>query len=259
MDEKINFYALNGGAPVCTIGDLRGGATFHVPNKITRWRCVTFFTKEPVTLEWIDTFKPGEILIDVGANVGMYSIWAAVRRGVNVFAFEPESQNYALLVRNILLNNLADRIKAYPLAIGDRDGLGTLHLSRFQEGDSCHSLDANFDFKGKPFKSVFAQPCVCMALDSFYTEHLKGDSSTNAIHVKVDVDGLEHDVIFGALGLLCATRSVLVELNPALAEHREVISVLDDLGFEHDPAQVERSRRKSGPFEGVAEYIFRRK
>jgi FkbM family methyltransferase len=50
-------------------------------------------------------------MIYVGANVGMYTIWAAATRNARVYAFEPEAQNYATLNRNIALNNLI-RIRA---------------------------------------------------------------------------------------------------------------------------------------------------
>ena len=50
--------------------------------------------------------------IDIGANVGMYSIWAAVTRDISVISIEPESQNYAVLNKTILLNNLKDKVTA---------------------------------------------------------------------------------------------------------------------------------------------------
>jgi hypothetical protein len=53
-------------------------------------------------------------------------------------------------------------------------------------------------------------------------------------------------------------RSLLVELNPALPEHRDIRSFLETLGFAWDPAQVQAAARTSGPFLGVAEHVFRR-
>ncbi|SRR6266545_446030 len=63
-----------------------GGARmiFSTPNTGTRWRVETISTKEPWTLDWIAEFKPNDILVDVGANVGMYTIWAAATRGARV-------------------------------------------------------------------------------------------------------------------------------------------------------------------------------
>ena len=72
------------------------------------WRANTFDTEEPETIGWLDTLAADDILWDVGANVGMYSIYAARFRRCKVIAFEPESQNFAVLVRNISLNGLQD-------------------------------------------------------------------------------------------------------------------------------------------------------
>src|SRR6185436_17445467 len=100
---------------------------YATPNSATRWRVETLFTKEPITIEWIAGFQAGEVLVDVGANVVMYSIWAAKTRGARVFAFEPESQNFALLNRNIQLNAVAGRVRAYCAGLADRSGLSVLH------------------------------------------------------------------------------------------------------------------------------------
>ena len=52
--------------------------TFFTPTKITKWRVDTFFSKEPETLEWIDSFKNTNKIIfwDIGSNIGLYSIYA---------------------------------------------------------------------------------------------------------------------------------------------------------------------------------------
>src|SRR5262245_27229219 len=60
--------------------------TFAVPNGLNAFRVATFATKEPETLEWIDGMERGAVLWDVGANVGLYSCYAARARGLRVFA-----------------------------------------------------------------------------------------------------------------------------------------------------------------------------
>jgi hypothetical protein len=55
-----------------------------------------------------------------------------------------------------------------------------------------------------------------------------------------------------------AVRSLLIEVNLNLADHRAMVAALNDLGFRHDPAQVERATRKDGEFKGVAEHVFKR-
>jgi hypothetical protein len=79
-------------------------------------------------------------------------------------------------------------------------------------------------------------------------------------HVKIDVDGFEPKVIAGAAEVLrnSTTRSLLIEVNQNLADHRQMVAELNRLGFIHDPAQVARAERKEGPFKGCAEYVFQR-
>ena len=66
--------------------------SFFIPNQLTEYRVDTFFTKEPETLEWIDTFDRNKDLIfwDIGANVGLYSIYNALKNvNSKTISFEP--------------------------------------------------------------------------------------------------------------------------------------------------------------------------
>src|SRR5262245_11213846 len=90
---------------------------YSTPNRLTAWRASSLFTKEPDTIAWISSFGKDHVLLDIGANVGMYTISAAVARGTTVYAFEPESQNYALLNRNIHDNGVSDRVFAFCAAL----------------------------------------------------------------------------------------------------------------------------------------------
>ena len=230
--------------------------TYATPNTATKWRVDSLFEKEPITIEWIAGFKPTDVLIDVGANVGMYTIWAAKSRGVRVFAFEPESQNFALLNRNIFLNNLVNQVNAYCLAMSDAAGLSQLHLSQFMTGGSCHSLGEKVDFKHDQMNPVYSQGCVAARLDDL----VASGAVLEPNHIKIDVDGFEPKVIAGARHIIAGSklRSLLIEVNQNLPDHLQMVAELNALGFTHDPAQVAAAERKSGAFKGCAEYVFKR-
>jgi hypothetical protein len=87
---------------------------FIVPNYLSDWRAQTFSTKEPETLEWIDSMPEHCVLWDVGANIGIYSLYAAQSKGAKVFAFEPSIFNLELLARNIHTNKLHKKICIVP-------------------------------------------------------------------------------------------------------------------------------------------------
>ena len=229
---------------------------FSTPNSFTLWRVDTIYKKEPWTLEWIAGFEPAAILVDCGANVGMYTIWAAATRRARVYAFEPEAQNYATLNRNIVLNNLSDRVSAYCMGLSDKSGLSTLHLAQLQVGGSCHALGEALDFEHKPLAAVFRQGSVAATLD----ELVGSGAIPIPDHIKIDVDGFEPKVLAGARETLKQpdVESLLIEINQNLEDHREIVRELNAMGFLHDPAQVARSERQQGDFKGVAEHIFKR-
>lgn len=246
--EKLN--------PRCEIEHEGVSMVFSTPSALTRWRVESIHDKEPWTLEWIAGFRPGEILVDCGANVGMYTIWAAATRGTRVYAFEPESQNYALLNRNIQNNGVAHLVKAYCMGLSDRAGLFDLHMADMRVGGSCHAVEEALDAHLRPLKAVFSQGCVAATLDELVAD----GAIPVPNHFKIDVDGFEHRVVAGAAQTLRnpALRSVLIETNLNLEEHRAMVRELNSMGLKHDPAQVARAERKSGAFKGVAEHVFRR-
>ena len=242
--------------PHCEIEHEGVGMVFATPSQMTRWRVESIYTKEPWTLEWIADFRPGEVLVDCGANVGMYTIWAAATRKVKVYAFEPESQNYALLNRNILANGLGDLVKAYCMGLLDKAGLFDLYMEDMRVGGSCHAVGEALGFRHQPLKTKFTQGCIAGTLDELVA---KGAVPVPN-HIKVDVDGFEPKVIAGARSTLAnpAVRSVLIETNMNLEDHRAMVGELNAMGLMHDRAQVQRAERKEGAFKGVAEHVFRR-
>jgi FkbM family methyltransferase len=229
-------------------------ARFYTPNQMTRWRVDSLYTKEPVTIEWLRAMPEGAVLADVGANVGMYTVFAALARSASVIAFEPESENYAVLNRNVRLNSLAERVTALCVGLSDARGVQRLYISEARAGESGHSLGAEVGFDLKPRPAAFAQGCLALPLDDL----VEAGNVPAPQYVKIDVDGSEHKVLRGMERTLKTVRSLLVELNPALAEHLEIRAHLESAGFKWDLRQVAAAARTSGPFMGVAEHVFRR-
>lgn len=229
---------------------------YAAPNQRCLWRIQTLLTKEPGTIAWLDAIAPDEVLLDIGANVGMYTIYAAVLCDATVFACEPESQNYGILGMNIALNRVDRRVTAWCVAASDTEGFDKLHLSDFGGGGSCHSFGEALDPNLKEKSFPLVQGCYATPADRL----VQCGAMPQPHHIKIDVDGFEHKVIKGAAAILAAPglRSLSIEINPALAEHRWIIEHLGSLGFSYDPAQVARATRQEGAFEGVAEYVFRR-
>ena len=227
---------------------------FETANQATLWRAQTLFQKEPDTIAWIRQFQPGEVMLDIGANVGMYTILAAAGRDVSVYAFEPEAQNFAQLNRNIVFNGVGDRALAFPLALADTAKVDRLYLSAFGLGGSCHTFGESLDYHLQSRAQGITQGCVCSTLDTLLDDGV----IPPAHHIKIDVDGFEHLVIQGGAKVFAQPqlKSVLVELNTRLSEHQALIEYFSDLGFRYEPGQVEIGIRKEGSFAGIGNFIF---
>lgn len=228
------------------------GIIFLNINSVTEWRANNLLTKEPITIEWLNSMTDQDVFLDIGANVGSYSLYAAAKRGVNTYAFEPESQNYAVLNYNINLNRLDKKIKAYCLSISDNVSLGNLMLTNMIPGQSCHQFNRTLSFSNKPTEFAFAQGSLSVTIDWLIENKMIPQPS----HIKIDVDGIEDQVIYGAGKTLENTQSLLVEVNKNLPEHVKMVEFLQSKGFIYDADQVQRSERTEGTFKGVAEYVF---
>ncbi|HEV2593254.1 MAG TPA: FkbM family methyltransferase [Gaiellaceae bacterium] len=164
--------------------------------------------KEPWTVDWIErSVREGDVLYDIGANVGDYALIAAKvgRKRAKVVAFEPGAATFASLCENIVLNDETDTVIPVPLVLGEASRMGTLGYSELQAGGAGHTLDAA--------SSVYAQPVLVAALDDLI-ERFGLPAPTL---VKLDVDGAEAAVLAGAARSLARTelRSLIVEVETA--------------------------------------------
>jgi tRNA G37 N-methylase Trm5 len=82
---------------------------------VSYWRARTIMTKEPDSMQWIDAMQPGSVFWDIGANVGVLTLYAAMRGDLEVWAFEPAAVNYYNLVANCELNCLEKRVRCLQL------------------------------------------------------------------------------------------------------------------------------------------------
>lgn len=201
---------------------------FYCPNNKTLWRARTYFTKEPETIEWIDTFKEGDTLFDIGANVGLYSIYAAKKK-VKVVAFEPESQNFAALNKNVYLNDCQNEIMCLNVALTDHDSVDYLNIPVFQTGGAINCFGRATDEYSEAFTPAFKQGIISYSLDSFLEKYPNFFPS----HIKIDVDGLEPEIVRGGVKTLghSALRSIAIEVNDDLKEHRDLVEIIKSKGF----------------------------
>lgn len=191
--------------------------TFSVPNSLNRYRVDTFSTKEPETLQWIDQFPEGSVMWDIGANVGLYSCYAARARGCRVFAFEPSVFNLELLARNIFLNRLTERITIVPLPLCENLAVSNLSMTTTQWGGALSTFGHAFGHDGKPLDKAFEFPTMGISM----TDAVSLLRIPQPDYVKMDVDGIEHFILKGGLSVLKDIKEASIEINDQFTAQAE--------------------------------------
>lgn len=236
--------------PTYVMHDEAGRYVFQASSKIALERAKSLFSKEPDTIEWIKSFGKDEVLYDIGANVGAFSIYAAVTKAMKVYAFEPAFYNYYLLNRNICLNKL-DNVLAFNIAFSNANHIDMLYMKTTLDGDSNTNVGTPQDCKKVKFVPEYSQPIICYTLDSFMRKNKPNFPS----HIKIDVDGLEPEIIAGATTTINDKRlkSILVEVNEADTKNVEMVEMIKKAGF-----RIQNSNLSQYQADTFKNYIFAR-
>jgi len=242
------------------ISILNKEVNFFIPNQLTDWRIETFFTKEPETLEWIDSFEKKDKIIfwDIGANIGLYSIYSVLRNeNVSTISFEPSTSNLRVLSRNISINNLENKIKilSAPLSNKENEFL-TMNEGDFIEGGALNAFGENYDFAGKLFDSKMKYKVLGTTIKSLLDNNILEIPN----YIKIDVDGIEYLILEGAGKHLKDKRikSLSIEINENFEEqYKKVIEIMDQNEFKllHKKRNDEIFN-KSREFSKVFNYVF---
>jgi FkbM family methyltransferase len=192
--------------------------------------------------------RPGMRVIDVGANLGYYSVLASrlVGPGGKVLAIEAEPGNFALLERNLAENGCTN-VEAFQLALSDAPGRVALHTDRSNRGNPS-LVGANVPDRGG------AVEVEAMTLDAF----LAGRGAGRIDLVKMDVQGAEGRVLAGAQALLAQPGlRVLLELWPRGLENAgtdagAMLRGLASAGFTVQPVESEQPLSVEGVLAAVA-------
>ena len=207
-----------------------------------------FDRREPETLAWIDGFATPCRLWDIGANIGSYALYAGQRNGVQVAAFEPAAANFLSLCRNINLNGLCDRVRAYCLAFSDDTTLGELNLSQAAAGGVFNVFNGVETCFGDSINITARQGTMGFSIDSF-----RRVFAVPAPHyLKIDVDSVEEQILAGARATLAdpELRSVLIEMEENDTPRNERLNAaLREAG-------LELAERSSGGRGGTVNTIF---
>ena len=175
-------------------------------NNIVKRRWLKFEKdgKEKNTIDWINSFKDHEVFFDIGANIGVFSIYAGLKHKIKIYAFEPEVNSFIDLIKTIKLNECNN---ITPLLIPLNDIKSTNYFNyknEFTSGNSSHTF-------GDKIQNKLSYLMCGDKIDNLV--------STKTIlepnHIKIDIDGNEKKVIKGMQDTLKlrSMKSILIEVN----------------------------------------------
>ncbi|HBH26900.1 MAG TPA: hypothetical protein DDX54_05815 [Rhodospirillaceae bacterium] len=229
--ENIRDYIADPDA----LTELSTGARFYMPNRIQdeiqRHIALRRNYYESSLLNKVNEFVPhGGSVIDIGANIGNHTVYWAHERRARVLAFEPVMQTYEILIKNISVNDLEDRVHCFNCALGARYGRADI---------------ASFDPKNIGATVIKEQKDVNIEVHTL-DGVLAGQAIEHIDLIKIDVEGNEGAVLKGALHTLSSfSPTLMIEI------------------FQENMQNIQHILRGAGyqkhMFLGTDTYIFRKR
>jgi FkbM family methyltransferase len=176
---------------------------FYIENPHCLKRYSSILTKEKKTITWLNKMKSKDILWDIGANIGIYSLYAALIKKVKVVSFEPMSNSYNVLLKNIDINNLNKKIYSYPVALGDKNRIGFSIYDSNHAASARHVITNNLIKLKKNFENI-----IILKPDFF-------KKIPQPSHIKIDTDGNEIKILKELRAILKSkkTREICIEIE----------------------------------------------
>ena len=177
----------------------------------------------------IGQIKESSTVIDIGANIGIFSIYSAIlaKRG-RVYAYEPHPANFQLLRENVRINNLSERVHSFQYAVAGQSGERKLQVSTEM---GAHSLVGNRCGEGLNIRAVTLR-------DIFEQNSIVGD-----VFMKIDCEGAEYEILFNTPPkYLLRIKAMAGEYHPVdrVGLFYSLSQYLSDLGFEVNKTKVSK-------------------
>jgi FkbM family methyltransferase len=166
--------------------------------------------------------RPGDVFVDVGANIGSYTVLASGVAGARTHAFEPIEQAFDVLCRNVRLNGIEQLVTLHRAAVGSRNGVVTMSaghdtMNRVLDGESLG----------------VTVPLVTLS------DELAG---LRPVLIKIDVEGYEAEVLAGADAVLKGTSLVALIVETGSQAVATLLAERNFAPFRYGP--LERALRR---------------
>ncbi len=181
-------------------------------DELSVWRYKSFYEKEPETIKWIDFFAASKFplnFLDVGANIGMYSLYfLSLVKNKMVICVEPFQKNFELLTQNLRLNNYVDRAQVINIPLSSEIKRGSAIVSDERPGGSGYKLiESDNGHQESIDVQVLDIDSILCPFDQKYV-------------LKIDTDGSDFEILQGGIKSLqsgCII-SILIEASQDVQE-----------------------------------------
>lgn len=177
--------------------------------------------REPWLIHELSAVKPGNIFVDVGANLGLFTI--PIGKKARVFAFEPEDENYKILIENVKLNNVEQNVTVIKEIVTDHIGKDEFYTSSY----GIFSSIVNPNEQGSNWKALKKSTIPTVTLDVFVEKY-----RLNKIDwMKIDIEGAEVLALRGCAKTLekRLIQNFLIEMHPQTAKGTKPEEIYDML------------------------------
>ncbi len=193
----------------------KGTLDFQFANYAYEWEVKKFV---------YDHYKDCNVFFDIGSNIGTYAILFA-KEGIKTFAFEPVKDNYDAIRVNLILNKLEDLVTVYPVALGASRYKTTFTFDLVNTGAS-HKADIVTDDDYVPAEEMSVESEV-VPLDDLMDE--LGLNEDDKIFMKIDVEGMEANVLQGAKRFLRKYPNIIMVMESVHSGKKELTKVLREI------------------------------
>ncbi|MCX6742157.1 MAG: FkbM family methyltransferase [Candidatus Pacearchaeota archaeon] len=211
---KKNYYSLGEGLTKPVIANSNG--LFYCREKSLDLHIISDSYEFNVKKLFENLSKESKVIVDIGANIGRYTVLGGINSQAKIYSIEPEEDNFRILSKNVKLNNL-NNIELFKIALGNKKGNAKLYKDCDSRNYGGHSLK----IKRKDFDIV--------KLDTF--DNLFKDKVKKIDLVKIDVEGFELDVLKGMKVFLSENKIKNIILEIDKENCSTIIALLKKYGY----------------------------
>ncbi len=190
-------------------------------DRVTDYKRAQFCNKERLTCQWIEKYyKKGDVIYDVGANIGAVSLVSAahLEKDCLIYAFEPLPTTFSMLFRNVMINDCGRVIVPLNIALSNKVAISKFNLTSVESGTSGHSIDE---------KEVIRNFNKSLTVFTHTLDNIVDTYNINlANHIKIDVDGFDYEVLLGGEEKVLNSpelRTILIEKNGKESQIRNLV------------------------------------